>query len=32
VGAPGVAERPGFLDAEPFAAQADELLAGFGER
>ncbi len=24
--------RPGFLDAEPFAAQADELLAGFGER
>jgi predicted transcriptional regulator len=24
--------RSGFLDAEPFAAQADELLAGFGER
>jgi len=23
---------PGFLDAEPFAAQSDELLAGFGER
>lgn len=28
------APRPsaGFLDAEPFAAQVDELLAGFGER
>jgi len=24
--------RPGFLDAEPFAARAEELLAGFGER
>ncbi len=24
--------RPGFLDAQPFAARADELLAGFGER
>ncbi|CAN5561524.1 type II toxin-antitoxin system antitoxin VapB26 [soil metagenome] len=24
--------RPRFLDAEPFAARADELLAGFGER
>lgn len=24
--------RAGFLDAEPFAARADELLAGFGER
>lgn len=24
--------RAGFLDAEPFAARTDELLAGFGER
>jgi predicted transcriptional regulator len=23
---------PGFLDAEPLAARADELLVGFGER
>lgn len=23
---------PGFLDSEPFAGRADELLAGFGER
>ena len=24
--------RPGFLDGEPFAERADELLHGFGER
>lgn len=24
--------RAGFLDAEPFAERADELLSGFGER
>lgn len=34
VAAAVAAPRPnaGFLDAEPFAARVDELLAGFGER
>lgn len=26
------APRAGFIDAEPFAERADELMAGFGER